>query len=211
MASVFDDFQRANETPLAVPWVTGTSDGAFNLSSNVAVAASLGADSCSVYHGAGAPTWAVDHGASVKVTVATSVAGVGFGVCLRHAAAARTMYRIVVGKAASNNVEVQRALAGAFTLVGQRTTAWTDGDLLTAEISGPATAVVIKIYRNGSQVGADVTDNSSLASGSPGIAYSGAASSGSLNDWTGYDLPPPPPPDGVYRYSRLRPTRLVGI
>src|SRR6185436_9090673 len=179
MANVFDNFNRANETPLAAPWATGSGDAAFNLSGNIAVPASLAADSCSVYNGAGAPTWANDQGASVKVTVTGTTSSTGGGVCLRHASGSRTQYRIVVNKAGSNNVEIAR-FAPTYTQIAVRTTTWSNGDLLAAEVTGPSSAAVIKVFKNGVQLGADINDNSTLTSGAPGISYSGSIAAMSL-------------------------------
>lgn len=187
MALVFDSFDRANETPLAAPWATGSGDPAgFNITSNVAAPTSLASDACSVYNGAGSPTWADNQGASVKVTMAGTNAGSGWGVCLRHAPAARTQYRIILNKLGSNNVEIGRFAPG-FTSLTTLTTAWVDGDLLAAEVTGPAAAAVIRVFRNGVDIGG-FTDNSTLLSGAPGISHSSTTTSGSLNDWTGYDI-----------------------
>ena len=46
------------------------------------------------------------------------------------------------------------------------------------------TGTKLQIFLNGTQVGADVTDNS-IASGSAGIAYSSTATSAAIDDWEG--------------------------
>jgi hypothetical protein len=51
---------------------------------------------------------------------------------------------------------------------------------------GPATATVLTVFLGGVQVG-QVTDNSSLAAGAPGLAFSSPETSASVDDWTGSD------------------------
>lgn len=60
----------------------------------------------------------------------------------------------------SNNIDVYRFVAGASTLIGSRNATHADGDTYGLEVSGTGATVTMKVYRNSSQVGADLTDTS---------------------------------------------------
>ena len=107
----------------------------------------------------------------------------GFGVCLRASTSVSTFYRIVVSAGVTNNVEVSKFVNGVYTQLALRTQAFADGDILRAEIHGST----IQIYHNSVQMGADITD-SSIATGQPGIAYSGALFNGDIDNWEGGDF-----------------------
>lgn len=184
MTTATDDFNRANETPLAGNWSAGSGDTAFNLASNAAFSPDDSVDRCSIYTGA---SFGNDQSSKAKLTTSgTSGGGAGPGLCVRHAPAARTFYRLATDHAASTNVEFGRFVAGSFTVLGSFTQAWTNGDTWEFRAVGPAAATVLTIYLNGALV-QTFTDNSSLASGSPGISYSTTSISGTIDDWVGTD------------------------
>lgn len=188
MTTVTDDFNRANVAPLAAPWATGTGDSAMNLVSNAAAPSSTSADCAAIYNGTGAPSWGDDQSSSAKLTV-TGTAGSGPGVALwvRHAAAAKTGYRLAGDHAATNNFKLNRFSAGTGTSLVIFTQAFTDGDRFELRVTGPATAARIEILRNGASVQV-FTDNSTIASGAPGIGFSSIDTSASLDDWIGTDM-----------------------
>lgn len=113
--------------------------------------------------------------------------GVGFGVILRASGAAGsgTFYRIVANAAGSGNIEIGRRATGAYTFIATRSSAsaFVNGDVLRAEVQG----TTIRVYRNGVQAGADITD-ANIATGQPGLGYSSTMTSGSMDDWSGGDL-----------------------
>lgn len=188
MTVVADNFDRANQAPLASGWTTGTTDGAFNLTGNVAVPAAIGSDSSSFYSGA---TWSADHSSQGRLTCTGTAGGTsGIGLCVRHAPAAKTYYRFVIDHAATNNANIARMLAGGFTSLITWTQAFTDGDLFEFRVSGPAAASVLVLFRNGVQV-QTFTDNSTVATGAPGLAYSSVETSVNVNDWVGTDMVSP--------------------
>lgn len=182
MTTATDNFNRANETPLAGNWTT--TGIAMNLTGNVAVPSATGSDCGARYSGA---TWGNDQSSSAKLaTTDTAGGGVGPGLLVRWSAAATTGYRLVATHAATNNIELSRFIAGAFTVLVGFTQAWTDGDTWELRVIGPATAAVLGMYVNGTLV-RTFTDNSSIASGFPGIAYSSTAANATIDDWTGTD------------------------
>jgi hypothetical protein len=188
MPTVSDTFNRANEAPLAGNWTVGTGSGeaAFNLTGNVIVPFTTGSDASAWYSGA---TWGNDQSSKAKLTVTGTVgSGPGVGLLLRHVATAstKTYYRFVADHAASNNCAITRFLAGVSTKLLTFTQAFTDGAQWEFRAVGPAAATVLTVFLNGVQVGT-ITDNSSLAAGSPGIGYSSTETSASIDDWTGTD------------------------
>lgn len=191
MTTASDNFNRANETPLSGGgnWTNSTATGftGFNLSGNLCVPSSpTTLDSSSFYSGA---TWGNNQSSSATLTVNnTGGSGVGPGLCVRRVAAAatETEYRLATDHAATNNVQIIRFLAGVSTSLLIFTQAWTDGDRWELRAVGPASAAVVSAYLNSAFV-TSVVDNSSLASGSPGIAYSASATSPTVDNWIGTD------------------------
>jgi hypothetical protein len=180
-----DAFTRANETPLAGNWTSPiTGEQAVNLTTNQVVTTSDN-DSSARYSGR---TWANDHSSSALITTPGSSGGnQGIGVCVRAASGARTYYRFIVDHAGASNAALHRVIAGAQTVLDTWTQTFTDGDRFTLRVNGPASAAFLEVLRAGASV-RTFTDNSSLASGSPGLAYSSAAVSGTWDDWEGGEL-----------------------
>lgn len=179
---VSDSFDRANETPLAGQWTTTTSETAINLASNSCTPSSLASDCGARYSGR---VWANDQSSSAIFT-STGVSGQdGTGLGVRIASAARTYYRFTTNHASSPNAEIRRFLAGASAqLDSWDLTAFTEGDRFTLRVSGPASAAFLEVLRNGVSV-RTFTDNSTIASGSPGLAYSSTLTGATWNDWEG--------------------------
>lgn len=176
-----DDFNRANETPLAGNWATVTSESAFNLASNVAVPSNDANDCGARYSGR---VWADDQSSSAVLISPNAGADVGTGLCVRVASGVRTYYRCVISAAGATDCTLRRFIAGASTQLVQFTTPFASGDRVTFRVSGPASAAFLEVLVNGVGVGT-FTDNSSLQSGSPGISYSSNQAGNSINDWEG--------------------------
>ena len=114
-------------------------------------------------------------------------AGSGMGVLVR-ADGSRNFFRAVASHAAADNVEFGVRTGGAFTPLGTRTTTWVDGDVLRIEVSGTSPNIIVKVFQNGSQLGADATGATGPDSGDPGIAYSSTSTSAVVDVWEGGDL-----------------------
>jgi len=194
MAVVTDNFNRIPEDPLAAPWANNGVDQWMILTGSHAEPQSFAADAEAHYTGSG---MGADQYVQAAVTVAGTNAGSGLGVAGRGAAAAATYYRLVVNKAASNNVELARIVTGTFGLLANRTTTWVDGQVLRLEVTGVGATVTLKIFQNGAQLGADILDTDAtriVAAGSPGLAHSSTTTSGSLDTFEAGDLVSGPPP-----------------
>ena len=187
--AVTDNFNRANETPLASPWGSNTVDPEFKLVSNAAQPDNVFQDCSSRHTTAGL---SADQYAQAKVSMTTGGdAGAGPGVTVRAASNAKTYYRLACQKT-SPAVELSRFNAGTYTFLATRTVTWSDGDTFRVEVSGTGSTVTLKIFRNGSQLGADISDsdgNRITAAGSPGIAFSsGSVVTASVDDFEAGDL-----------------------
>lgn len=182
-----DNFNRANESPMAGNWTNV--QGEFDLVSNAAQPQSLAVDSGARYN---AITWPDDHYSQAKLTINnTGGGGVGIGLLVRCSTSAVTFYRLAIDHAGASNMEIGRTVASAFTSLSVQTAgAWTDGDTWKFTASGTGATVTLQVYKNGVQVGTDVTDSSAnrLLTGQGGIFYSSAATSASLDDWDGGSL-----------------------
>jgi hypothetical protein len=185
MANFSDAFTRADENPLAGNWTTITGETALKIVSNQVVPSNDALD-CSAR--VNSVSFSADHYASaILSTASTGGSGAGPGLAVRVASGARTYYRFIADHDLTNNCQIIRFLAGSTPLV-TFTQAWTNGDRWELRVVGPANAAVLTMYLNGSLV-QTYTDNSSLASGSPGMAYSSTAASSTLDDFLAEDIP----------------------
>jgi hypothetical protein len=181
-----DTFNRADSGDLGTNWTQVPSEFSFSISGNSAIPGNLGQDCTERYSGL---TWPDDQYSQCVLTPSTTggAANEGIGVCLRAASADQTYYRITADDtSASNNLSLQKMVAGAFTSVWTRSLAITAGDILRAEAQG----TTVRVYINGVQLGADTTDGS-IASGSAGVSYSSQTGACSVDDWEGGDFASP--------------------
>ena len=182
-----DDFNRADENPLAGNWVTATGNNALRIVSNACTSAIDGTNDMALYT---ASVFPGNQWAQAKLNV-TSIDGVrrGPGLCLRYAIGANTGYRFSTDHASSNNVDISRVLAGVRTTVVAFTQAWTNGSTFKFAVDGQATAARLRIWLDGSLI-QEVTDSSSIASGYPGLFFGDnvSVSSWSADDWSAGDL-----------------------
>lgn len=184
-----DNFTRANEAPLASPWIA-LSSGTFSLSSNTIIPGSLGSDTNAVYTGRTFPN---NQFAEAKVLVTgLGGGGSGGGVIVRGSlvAGTNTCYRFAIDhKVAGTNAEIGRFNAGAFTSLKLFDAgSWADGDRFALSVITVGSNAELRAYRNGIQIGGEVTDTSPLASGAPGLAYSSVETACTLDDFFAGDM-----------------------
>src|SRR5689334_18509374 len=115
-------------------------------------------------------TFPDDQYAQAKVWVVSTSAGTGPGVVVRSSPSANTYYRVVINHAGgtpsgTNNIRLRRVGSGAGDAdLWTRSVSFTDGDTIRLEAQG----TTLRVFINGSQVGADTTDTN-ISSGNPGI------------------------------------------
>jgi hypothetical protein len=176
---ITDDFNRANQSPLAGNWTIVQQGVAnFALTSNAIVLAAGTGSATDVY--ARYNPWASsdDQYSQADTTSGGAGAGAGAGVVVRMATSgAITMYRLVVDNA--GNYVLTRRIADAGTLLRTGTLTYAAGTKLGLSIIG----ATLKIWYGGVQVGADIVDGSPLASGQPGIGYSSDTTTITLDNW----------------------------
>ena len=176
-----DNFNRANEVPIASPWgspnVTG--DLAFQLTGNTCNvnSGSLGSDNREWYDGG--ISWPNDQYVLAQLTVSgTAGSGSGIGLIARSTiSGTKTFYRLCGDHAASNNVKLKKSVAGTSTTIQLFTQAWNDGDTWKLECIG----TTLNVYLNGSLI--NTNTDSAITSGNPGVAYSATETSASVDNW----------------------------
>lgn len=180
-----DNFNRANNVDLGASWDVVTGEGQWNIATNTAIPNAPSSDAAESYNGV---TWPDNQYSQCACTVTGTNAGTGPGPAVRIAVGAQTYFGAIVCKAASNNVEVRKFSAGSFSSVGTRTATWTDTDVLRIEITGASPNIVIKVFQNGSQLGADFTGISGADTGRAGLNHSSITTSSSVDNWSGGSL-----------------------
>jgi len=175
-----DDFNRANGA-IGANW--SDVDSTFLVSSNTAIPNSYASDAVVRYSAA---TWPNDQYCLAAIRASGGGIGTGIGLVLRCSTSVQTYYRFVVDV---TGVDIGRVVTGAFTPITTRATTWgivTASDILKCEIQG----TTIRVYKNGVQLGADITD-ANIASGQPGLGYSSTGSDSFLDNWEGGDFSTP--------------------
>lgn len=205
-----DTFDRADSADLGADWSAIPSNDPFKIASNVVTFTAAGNDAAEVYTSGSFANDQYSQAVCTFVTASTG-SGVGMGLCVRGSTGANTYYRVVVAGAGAGNVEISKHVAGAFSSLGTITQTFSASDVLKLEVTGAGAAIVLKVYRNGAQIGGDIADSSGshIDSGRPGIAYSSAVGdTPTLNNWEGGDIAATPqtqwasPPTFDYEWSR---------
>lgn len=178
-----DDFNRANETPLAAPWsIQAGSGSTLNLSGNgVVLAAEVGSGTSYFYTGAAVTA---DQFSACKPIANGFAQGGPFVRC------AVTGYSGYGLDPAFN--QLLKYISGSPTLLGSSLTPDIQAnDLLRVEAEG----TTIRAFLNGVQMTGSPSTDSSLTTAGSGVGiYLGEASQ-KLDDWEGNDLTPPPSTD----------------
>jgi hypothetical protein len=182
-----DNFNRANASPIGAPWTTVTNMSAMAITSNTAVPSAYGSD-CAAYNTSA--TWPANQYA--QVTIATTIPdggpGQGHGPVVRASTSAQTMYILGVSTG-RGRYTVAKFNAGSYsTLVADAVQAWAISDVVRLEVTGSG-PVTLKVFRNGTQVGSNITDSSSvITTGNAGIGYTSTTTSGSVDNFEGGSL-----------------------
>jgi len=176
-----DNFNRANETPLGNGvWTVLPFTTSLSITSNVVVPTNPISDCGARYTGR---AWADDQSSSAILTATAGGVGEGPGLCVRCASGALTYYRFVINTSVGS-AEFRRFIAGVSAQLDTFATVLTNGDRWTFRATGPASAVTLEALQNGVSRRTFV-DNSSLQSGSPGLAYSSNNTGSIMDDWEG--------------------------
>lgn len=185
-----DDFNRADVNPLSpvsAPWVRAQSaDNTFQVLSNLCAPQAVGADSSCVY---ATVTWPNDQYS--QATISASAGGgsaTGVGVIVRGTTGlpANGSYYRAICDTSTGDTTVDKIVAGVFTnLGGAIAGTWVNGDVVRLEI----VADLLTVYRNGVSVG--TRNDSAIASGAAGIAYSSTATTPRLDDWSAGSIDAP--------------------
>jgi hypothetical protein len=159
-----------------------------------AITPSIIANDCATRYNTG--TWPDDQYAQVKVTAVGGGSTTGLGPMVRCAAGAYTCYGLYIcASGVANDICLFKRVAGAFTSLAVRTQTYAAGDTFRIEVQGSTLRIMYKAAAavNFTQLGAIVTDTV-VKSGNPGIAYSGAVTSTSADDWEAGSIGDAPAP-----------------
>lgn len=180
-----DLFTRANEDPIASPWVAGAGSDRMTLASNAMAPNTPAADAWAYYDGS--ISWPNDQYCKLKVFVTgTAGGGSGAGPMVRKAAGTSdaSRYELIVDHAASNNCTLRRRDSGGTpTDIVVFTQAWSEGDVWELRVQG----TTLSVWLNGVQVSTNQTD-ATIASGFPGGTYSSTETAASLDNFEGGDF-----------------------
>lgn len=179
-----DNFNRANETPLAGNWTDPGSPVPFNLSGNVVVPSAPGAnDSWAFYN---AITWPDNQWSSAVLTCTGTVgggAGVGLAVRLSNNTGPNG-YRLVIDHNATTNWTLSRFNSGVSSTLASGLVTFTDGDTFTLQIVTAGANAFLTMFRGITQF-SSFTDTSPIASGSAGLAFSSNETAATIDNWVG--------------------------
>ena len=176
MTTASDNFNRANETPIASPWVAAIGAGA-NLTLNVLT--SIAATEKISYYSA---AWGNDH--DVSGIVGTLVANVNYSeVTVRFDSAGSGFSVYTDGTAGTGHTEFASYTAGAPTVLGAIASAFANGDTIKLTVTGQSPNIVLTAFKNGTQI-AQITGQTGKNSGNPGGGGYGIAT---IDDWSATD------------------------
>ena len=179
MTTASDDFNRANESPVASPWTTMLGGGAI-LSSNVLTSESA-VDRRSFYSG----TWGNDQEASAVVGGLSSGDQYACLIVRANATSGGNAFEIQTdGVSGSGHTSFGKWTNGAFSELGAIATTVANGDTLRLTVSGSSGSIVLTAYKNGGQVG-QLTGQTGNNSGNPGAGAFGQLAT--VDTWSATD------------------------
>jgi hypothetical protein len=164
MTTASDDFNRANETPIAAPWAAIVGGGA-NLTSN-ALASTAGTEKLSYYNSG---TWGNNQEA--EGVVGNLSESNNYAELLVRSGASGNGYSVYTdGVSGAGHTEIARYDGGTPTVLQSIATTFANGDTLKIGVVG----TTITMYKNGAAQTPTATD-ATYASGNPGAGGFGAA------------------------------------
>lgn len=174
MATLFsDNFNRADSTSLGTSWSELAGDWQVQ-TNQLLISSGAGFRVCATTTTAHAAV------ANCKVT-ATRAAGASWdaGPCVRLSGTSGSETCYYLDVSGTQDLVVYRRIAGTDTSVGALVQAHSNGDIYALQVSGTGATVTLKVFRNGTQVGSDLSDTSGsriTAAGQTGVVtWSGAA------------------------------------
>lgn len=186
MATVTDDFNRANEATLTGNWETLTANG-LRLQTN-----QLDGSSSDVNCVSGWKASVNDFGDNQEAYVAIKSPGNADngGVGVRFLSTSGGQGYVARWENAAGQVRVYKFSAGTPTEIFVRATTWVSGDILKISVETNGSNADIKVYQNGTQLGATYSDTTSvLTGGQIAVHYLwGNTRATKLDDFGGGDL-----------------------
>lgn len=178
MATFTDNFNRADSANLGANWTNDSTFSGLGISSNQAYNPASSNNFTIAWVATGTATFTADHSAQVICSVVGASELPGPAVRCANA-----NYYYVHCSSTSANSEVVKSVAGAHTVIREMATTFANGDTCKLEVTG----TTLKVYKNGAQVGTDISD-SDLASGQPGFKIYSVAGTARVDDFDAADL-----------------------
>lgn len=169
------------ENPLSTNWDTAQNAGLKSTASGANASTSTGFP-VSIWK---TSDYTFNADQSSEVTITGAGAFDYAGCVVRYAATGGGVGYMAYYSSDESRLYVKYYTGGAASSTIRLTTGFTmaNGDTLKLEVTG----TTLKVYKNGTQVGADITD-SNVSSGQPGVAYQNGNSNVTLiTAWTGTD------------------------
>lgn len=178
-----DNFNRADEVPIAGNWTDLGEVDQLYLGANTVLPESESQDASVYYNAVSFPN---DQYSQANITSTNSAgdgAGMGVGVRANTPGASRNYYRLVIDAVASLNIELAKRVSGTYTRLWIRTQSWSAGALIYLGVQG--TTLVAKVA--GTAVGASQSD-SAIATGSGSLVHSSTTTGATADNWEGGDV-----------------------
>lgn len=173
-----DDFNRANETPIAAPWTKNGPGSNFNLTSNRMVKPSNGDDVCYYYSGAAS---SADQYTEFQITTFAGTSDCGPAVRIGTGATAN----YYVASYYTGGKVFYKYVSGSFSSISSFTDTETVNDYYRLAITGSS----LTLYRDSSSPATTsraTASDSSITSGQPGVnSYDPGLE---IDNWNGGDL-----------------------
>lgn len=164
--AITDNFNRANENPLAGNWIQRETGGNIILDTNRITGEEN--QECAAYWDEAENNFTDDHYSEIELVESNASGYVG--AMVRCSISGVDYYAVFFGAAGDDNIYVSRWDAGTETNLAVIPYVFSVNDILRVEVTGQATvSLVIKI--NGVQQGSTVNDNNAARklTGQPGV------------------------------------------
>jgi hypothetical protein len=185
MTTVSDNFNRADENPIAGNWETLTANG-LRLLTNQLQATASGAECLSGYR-ASATAFLANHSSAAAIVSPVNDDNAGVGVrCASTGGGRGYIARFLNG---DGRIYLNKMTAGALgaTLIAPVVT-WSSGDVLLLSAVTSGANCDLEVFQNGVSRGTYTDSSSPYTSGQPAVYYRFDNANGTkIDDWQGVD------------------------
>ena len=173
-----DNFNRADENPIAAPWINDTFWGGVRI---------VGNEAYSVDGDSGVAYWPIQPNANQFAAGVIGTSDIVSGICCRYQPTVGTAYFLFSDTTA---LQCYRYNAGVGTLLANEVVAaWVPNtSSMRLEVTGVGATVTVRIYKDGAQVGADISDSDANRIVLPGYVGVHGFGTNGLTSWSAGNL-----------------------